>query len=272
MSTIGSAIVAATAAATDHEGRTETAPDVEVAAAAKGAGDSNTTAVASRAGDDTTELEEEGSPSASALPQEPAPGTGDASSTPSRPKFSRAQLSEMIKNNAFSSGFKSYKQYKSSCDVKLPSRTLERRPMPTRGQSTQQELHERRRDFFSRQAETFGVELATRSDKEHWELGTRNLGPRSASEGALVRFADYAVNDVTRRVKEDLRVDVARTTRQQIRRPTFLAQLDIGGVSQNPTQPNSATMQAVQRITHPQRPGSAAALSAILTQSGSSDS
>merc|ERR1712159_74318 len=100
----------------------------------------------------------------------------------------------MVRNHAFSSGINNYRQFQRLSATKLKSvQSTHRRPMP-RGEPSLQELEARRNDFFGRRPSAFGVELSTSMDEQHWERGLRGLGPRSSSEGALVRFADYAVN------------------------------------------------------------------------------
>lgn len=152
-----------------------------------------------------------------------------------RRTFTQPQLREMIRDHGFSSGFQSYKQFSKRHDsgAVRPSRTTRREP-PQLG-------------FLGRSPSAFGVELVTASEREAWDLGVRSMGSRSASEGALLKYAQNAVEEMTRTVKLSLGVDVTKITRKDIRKPSFAARLDIGRVSLDPTNPSSATAQAVRK-------------------------
>lgn len=169
-----------------------------------------------------------------------------AADTPSKPRkgLSRSQMSEMIRGRAFSSGFTSYKRFHSSASkidgMQGTRRTT--RPEPLN------DLEAKRKDFFGRRPSAFGVELSTASDEEHWQKGTSGLGTRSSSDGALVRFAERAVSEMTMTVRRELGVDVTTTTRKQMRRPEFVARLDKNHVSYDSSDPNSVTAQAVQKL------------------------
>lgn len=191
-------------------------------------------------------------------PPEAAAGEGDAASPApadfgertAKPKrmFSSNQLSEMIRNNAFSGGCQSYKSFRSKKKEKeaKEKRQPEKKPIP-RGEPCFKEIQDRRKEFFGRSAEAFGIEIATKADADQWDNSVRGLGNRSSSEGALLRFADQICD--AHSVRDKLNIDVTRIPRAQIRRPTFLANLDIGGVSTDPMNPLSATSQAVQELT-----------------------
>lgn len=207
------------------------------------------------------EVGQDGQPSAPALPEdvedgappmspggEPqSPGAdteggSDLGATITRRRkknFTSAQLSEMVRNHAFSGGCRTYKQYSRKA---VP----EHKP---RSDSAMAQLEAQRRLFFDREADAFGVELLPGSREEGaWENATRGLGPRSASEGALLRYAHGAVEDMTRSVHAELGIDVTRISKKQLRRPSFASRLDIGGVSANPCDATSATGQAVRRL------------------------
>jgi len=162
-----------------------------------------------------------------------------------RKAFSHQQMSEMIRHHAFSSGFQSYQRFAGKSQPGLRPEAWHKE-----GESLTR-LDRQRQSFFGRPASAFGVELRTRKDAEQWDRGVRALGPRSASEGALLRYAQCAVEEMTRSVREDLGVDVSTVTLKQMRKPSFVASLDIGGVSYDPGNPMSATAQAVRKASNP---------------------
>jgi len=172
------------------------------------------------------------------------PGGGAPAERKSGRAFNQQQMREMIRNHAFSSGFQSYKQFaarpmpQEDEDIVRPRRSSKARNDPSR----------KRQEFFARKPAVFGVELLTDAEKEAWEAGVKGLGQRSASEGALLRYAQHRVDDMTRSVKKSLGVDVTQTTRRRMRMPSFVSGLDVGRVSQDPTNPSSATGQAVRRL------------------------
>ncbi|CAJ1418484.1 unnamed protein product, partial [Effrenium voratum] len=174
---------------------------------------------------------EEAQAEAEAGSQAAAPGV-------TRRAFTAQQMREMIRGHAFSSGFHSYKQFAS-------------RPQPQdeglrpRGKNAQ-DMEAQKRRFQSRNPNIFSVRLATDSEKEAWQLA--KSCNRSASEGTLLRYAQNRVEDMTRAVKKSLGVDVTKTTRHRMRRPSFVSNLDIGHVSQDPSNENSATGQAVKKL------------------------
>merc|ERR1719454_1066806 len=135
--------------------------------------------------------------------------------------FSRDQMTKMIRNRGFSSGFQNYKQFLSKSRSQQSSGETARR----KGESLSN-LDAQRSSFFGREASDFGVSFITRKETDHWERSTKGMGVRSSSEGALLRFAQTAVQDQTRTVLEDLGVDVSKTDMFQLRRPSFLANLD----------------------------------------------
>eukprot|EP00931_Biecheleriopsis_adriatica_P036422 TRINITY_DN20985_c0_g1_i1.p1 TRINITY_DN20985_c0_g1~~TRINITY_DN20985_c0_g1_i1.p1 ORF type:complete len:1755 (-),score=434.04 TRINITY_DN20985_c0_g1_i1:113-4855(-) len=183
--------------------------------------------------------------------------SGGGSQRPRR-AFSNQQMREMIRNHAFSSGFQSYKQFNN-------------RPQPTSGTPSRTRLTSggdgtgsRRESFFGRAPSAFGVELISDVEKEAWESGVRTLGRRSASEGALLRYAQASVAEQLHAVKTSLGVDVTKTTRKTIKKPSFIARLDVSSVSQDPNNPNSATAQAVKRLTSGPQTASSVALPPIV--------
>lgn len=145
----------------------------------------------------------------------------------------------MIRGNAFSSGFQSYKQFASR-----PTNEAERVP---RG-SKVQDFEAQRQRFFGRSPQVFGVELGTKSEKEAWQQTVKTMPRRADSEGALLRYASSRVEEMTGQVKKSLGVDVTTTTRRRMRKSSFISDLDIGHVSQDPTNPASATGQAVRKL------------------------
>jgi len=159
---------------------------------------------------------------------------------PAPPKrcFTHSQMEEMIKNHAFSNGLSSYKELRAA-------RSNEKKREAT---INEKEIEAQKRDFFARHASAFGVDLASERDRKNWELGTRGMGPRSTSEGALLRYARNTVESTTRSVYRDLNIDVRNTSMKDIRRPSFVARLDIGRISPDPTDMKSATAQAAYRV------------------------
>jgi len=149
-----------------------------------------------------------------------------------RKLFTVNQMSEMIRNHAFSSGCHSYKQFA-------------RKAEPRRSSPRAESLVQLGRP---RNASNFGIELFTEREARAWEGNMQGLGRRSSSEGALLKYATRTVDDMTRSVREQLGVDVSATTRREMNKPSFLARLDIGGVSINPSNPASATGQAVRKV------------------------
>jgi len=157
-----------------------------------------------------------------------------------RRAFSNQQMREMIRSHAFSSGFSSYKQFS--------NRPVPDTPARRRADAGPDQLDQQRASFFGRSPSAFGVEIFNEKDGEAWDTGVRTLGKRSASEGALLRYANSSVDDMTRNVKHNIGVDVTTTTRRMIKKPSFVARLDIGNVSSDPTNPSSATAQAVKKL------------------------
>merc|ERR1712113_1170709 len=80
--------------------------------------------------------------------------------TPSREAkrgLNRERMAEMIRQHAFSSGCKSYKQFTAFRDTH--SGMFEsRRPVP-RGEPTVEELELKKKDFFTRRCSGFGLKL-----------------------------------------------------------------------------------------------------------------
>eukprot|EP00913_Durusdinium_trenchii_P034896 g32643.t1 len=97
----------------------------------------------------------------------------------------------MIRGNAFSSGFQSYKQFASRPKPKDEGD-------PTRRSTKVQDFETQRQRFFGRSPKAFGVELATRSEKEAWQENVKTMPRRADSEGALLRYAQSRVEDMTR--------------------------------------------------------------------------
>merc|ERR1712048_824787 len=77
-----------------------------------------------------------------------------------------------------------------------------------------------------------------------------SLPQRSVSEGALLRYASTAVEEMTWAVRTKLGVDVSnsKATRRMMRKSSFVAGLDVGRVSFDPHDPSTATAQAVKNI------------------------
>eukprot|EP00929_Paragymnodinium_shiwhaense_P018312 TRINITY_DN12867_c0_g1_i5.p1 TRINITY_DN12867_c0_g1~~TRINITY_DN12867_c0_g1_i5.p1 ORF type:complete len:1691 (-),score=396.59 TRINITY_DN12867_c0_g1_i5:417-5489(-) len=196
---------------------------------------------------------------------------GDGQPGPPTAAERRAQLQEMISKGALSAGFRSYREFQSANQRKLkhaPQQPEKRPPMP-QGKPTTSEFQGRRSDFFVRRPSAYGVELSTSREEQYWDSGTRGLGARSASDGALVRYVDAAVSECTGSVRRNLGVDVSVTSRRTMHKPSFVAGLDINGVSADPTNPKSATGQAVKKLLGG-KSKSATSLSAMMdTRRGS---
>lgn len=185
----------------------------------------------------------------------------DARGSGPRRAFTSQQMREMIRGNAFSSGFQSYKQFASRPKPKDEGD-------PTRRSTKVQDFETQRQRFFGRSPKAFGVELATRSEKEAWQENVKTMPRRADSEGALLRYAQSRVEDMTRSVKKSLGVDVTTTTRRRMRKPSFVSNLDIGHVSQDPGNPNSATGQAVRRLVGSRSAGLLNAGNQVMSSSG----
>merc|ERR1712187_156488 len=71
---------------------------------------------------------------------------------------------------------------------------------------------------------------------------------RSSSDSALLQHVQQTTNAMTTGVRELLGVDVSRTSRRELRKASFVAGLDIGGVSADPSDPTSATAQAAKMV------------------------
>jgi len=159
--------------------------------------------------------------------------------------FSRDQMTEMVRNHAFSSGFQKYGQYMKKSTSSAESGQTVRRKSDGLAQ-----LDGERSTFFKREASDFGVSFITRKETDHWAGSTRGMGARSSSEGALLKFAYAAVQDATRTVADELGVDVSKTDMWQLRRPSFLARLDLRPEVEAEflRDPTSSTAQATAKM------------------------
>merc|ERR1711865_478762 len=61
-------------------------------------------------------------------------------------------------------------------------------------------------------------------------------------EGAFLRYAMQAADDMTNSVKQDLGVDVTTVTRREMNKSAFIARLDINGAA------SSVTAQAAKNV------------------------
>jgi hypothetical protein len=158
--------------------------------------------------------------------------------------FSREQMTKMVRNRGFSSGFQSYNGFmmKSSSQGALD---LSRRS----GESLSQ-LESQRSSFFGREASDFGVSFITKREENHWDRSIRGMGARSSSEGALLKYALTGVQEATKSVYEELGVDVSRTDMNLLKRPSFLARLDRRPEVEQAflRDPSSSTAQAVAKM------------------------
>jgi len=176
---------------------------------------------------------------------------GEDSARQKRKAFTTSQLRDMIRNHGFSSGFQSYKQFHERGKNKPPQKeTSAKRRL---GQSLTR-LEVQRHSFFGRQPDDFGVKLRRDQDKENWKGITQGMGRRSESEGALLRFSQSAVDEMTRAVRDDLGVDVSKVSLRQMRKASFIERLDVNKVSYDPKNSSSATAQAVKKVLHPEGP------------------
>lgn len=224
------------------------------------------------AGAQAEAAEEAATPARTATPRSHGGGSAasDAGATQSqagegrrkRKVFTNGQLSEMIRHHAFSSGCQSYKQFRRKAERSGMEMSMRSRL----GSTSQLEAH--RSSFAGRPPSAFGVELFSHQDEEAWENCVRGLG-KSASEGALLRYAHSAVEKETNWVRKTLGVDVSKVSRKQIRRPSFLERLDNWPVSADPSSPASATAQAVRKLCSPEAgQRSAAILTPPLVNAG----
>merc|ERR1712151_840311 len=145
-----------------------------------------------------------------------------------RKAFTTGQMSEMIRHRAFSSGFQNYRDFACKTDSgRLEARRAREQHLRASTGTSLAQLNMQRNNFYERRPSAFGVEFVTSRDAEVWEDGIQGLGRKSASEGALLRYALCASQEMTRSVRDDLGVDVTKTTRRQIRKPSFATRLDI---------------------------------------------
>mmetsp|Transcript_34438 Transcript_34438/g.78515 ORF Transcript_34438/g.78515 Transcript_34438/m.78515 type:complete len:1805 (+) Transcript_34438:111-5525(+) len=177
----------------------------------------------------------------------------DEAGAEKRKMFSSEQMRHMVKHHAFSSGFQTYKQFIGKSHGSLPtSFDLDERP-------GQIDVAEQMNLFKRRPASAFGVEFVTNRDADTWQdvvtkmSHTHTAGVRSSkSEGALLRYAQNSVSDMNQKVFEDLGVDVSKVSLRQMKKASFIANLDVHKVSVDPKDPRSATSQAVKRLMGPE--------------------
>lgn len=153
---------------------------------------------------------------------------------PPRRGFTHSEMKEMIEHRAFSAGLSRYSQLqRHGQGEEVPA---SRRVAEWRAAQQAQRL----KVFLQGEASAFGVELNGPQDQEVWGSAVgKRLGPRSASEGSLLRYVRSTVAQSTRAAREDLGIDVASTSLEHMRHPSFLARLDKGAVS-----PFSVTSQS----------------------------
>merc|ERR1712232_1016506 len=181
----------------------------------------------------------------------------DPGSTPAkeaRKELNRERMAQMIRQHAFSSGFKTHARFTAFKEMTSKTQPEGRRPVP-RGEPTLQELDSKRNEFFTRRASGFGLQLEPLiAEDQDWHVASaganRTLGS-SSSEGALVRFATTAVTGMTSKVRDQLGVDVRTTSRSAIKRHSFVTRLDINNVGPG------VTGQAVEKILNSSAPTSA---------------
>jgi hypothetical protein len=151
--------------------------------------------------------------------------------------FTTRQMEMMVRNHAFSSGYQSYNSF-------IRKGTQTRRSRTIRGSEEDMSAEKK-------SPSAFGIELLMDGDAEAWERScqqqSRGMG-RSSSEGALLNFGLNTVDQMTRRVQNDLRININDTSLEKIRRPSFPAKLDVLPVSPEPHNPMSATGQAVRKM------------------------
>jgi hypothetical protein len=168
----------------------------------------------------------------------------------------RSQFNSMVQKSGFSGGFKSYRHFFDSLEKHGKMNSPES-PAATRRKSHQSDLVTKQRsNFFKRDPGDFGVLVETKKDTDHWSQSTRTMGPRSCSEGALLRYAQSAVQNATRSVYDDMRVDVTKTDMRQLRKASFIAGLDMRPevTPEFLRDASSATAQAVQKMLAPTKP------------------
>jgi hypothetical protein len=176
----------------------------------------------------------------------------------------RANFNNMIKDHGFSSGFKSFRhlQRKVENSEKHGKKTLAP-DSPTgnrrKGEPSIDQIKQRS-NFFVRESSDFGLLLETRKDTDLWGQSTRNMGPKSCSEGALLRYTQSAVHSMTRTVYDEMGVDVTKTDMRQLRRRESIEEL-IAGLDKRPEvtpeflrDASSSTAQAMLKILGPKKP------------------
>jgi len=176
----------------------------------------------------------------------------DEAAAEKKKMFSSEQMRHMVKHHAFSSGFQTYKSFMGKSHGSLPSSSdWDDRP-------GQVDIVEQMNSFKRRPASAFGVEFVTNRDADMWQdvvqkmSHTHTMGVRSTSEGALLRYAQNSVSDMTQKVWDDLGVDVSKVSVRQMKKASFIANLDVHRVSADPKDPRSATSQAVKKLMGPE--------------------
>lgn len=170
----------------------------------------------------------------------------------------------MVRHHAFSTGCQSYSQFTSSLQLEA-----EASPAPLHMAVALRDLEALRSDFMARPTSGLGVSMdsfglgATSPVEELNALSgagsiigsgastsrTRSsMGRRSASDSTLLRYARVTSEEMTRAVRDNLGVDVTRTSLRRMRASSFVASLDINRVSGDASDPMSATAQAAKRL------------------------
>lgn len=152
-------------------------------------------------------------------------------------RMTAVQMQEMLRNNAFSNGYRTHGAFRRGNPQSRSSSST------WRGGEPPGQLEAQRRSFVGSPAAAFGIRFSTSREEENWERARRGMGGRASSEGALLSYARCAVEDMRRTVQDELSVDVSRVTLKQMRKPAFVRGLDVKRVAATATQ--SASLRLV---------------------------
>jgi len=179
--------------------------------------------------------------------------------------FTPEQMSTMVRHHAFSTGCQSYQQFTANLQLETEQ------PSPLHLASALRDLEALRNDFLARPTSGLGVTIGSLGATEPAEVpiteassvtasgasssrtGRSGLGRRSTSDSALLRYARGTSEEMTRAVRENLGVDVTKTSLRRMRGASFVASLDVMRVSGDASDPMSATAQAAKRLCSKRR-------------------
>lgn len=158
-------------------------------------------------------------------------------------QMTAVQMQEMLRNNAFSNGYRTHGAFRRGNPQSRSSASA-----LLRGGESPGQLEAQHRSLVGSPASAFGIRFSTLREEENWERSSKrpSMGGRASSEGALLSYARCAVEDMRKTVQDELSVDVSRVTLKQMRKPTFVRSLDVRRVA------TQATMSASLRLSSPE--------------------